>query len=144
MKKIIAGLVLSLSVLSASQVFAAEQTDSLTDGLVDNGTFASRSVFLQAESLRVQRQILDNLKVLNEQIAQQNQLLKSDHATRTAYEQRNEAMVDSTMHTVETNLQQMVTAMTTIMVQQASDSDNDTMPKNTSAVNKDIEKEANK
>ena len=71
MKKIIAvGL---FSLIFSTTVFAE---DELTAGIQDNGTAPNRAVFLQAESLRTQREILTNLQVMNEQIAEQNVLLK--------------------------------------------------------------------
>lgn len=71
MKKII--IVGLFSLIFSTTVFAE---DDLTAGIQDNGTATNRAVFLQAESLRTQREILTNLQVMNEQIAEQNVLLK--------------------------------------------------------------------
>ena len=71
MKKII--IVGLFSLIFSTTVFAE---DDLTAGIQDNGTATNRAVFLQAESLIAQREILTNLQVMNEQIAEQNVLLK--------------------------------------------------------------------
>lgn len=116
MKKTIAATILILSSLSAFQTMAAED-DQITSGLVDNGTFQSRSMFIQAESLRVQRQILDNLKVLNEQMAEQNNLLRSERSSTVGLTQHDQQDMTQGLSAV---MQQMMGSIVSMQVQQTA------------------------
>lgn len=119
MKKTIAATILILSSLSAFQTMSAED-DQITSGLVDNGTFQSRSMFIQAESLRVQRQILDNLKVLNEQMAEQNNLLRSERSSTVGLTQHDQQNMTPDVNALSTVMQQMMGSIVSMQVQQAA------------------------
>lgn len=119
MKKTIAATILILSSLSAFQSMAAED-DQITSGMVDNGTFQSRSMFIQAESLRVQRQILDNLKILNEQMVEQNNLLKSQHSSTVGLTQDEQQSMKKGVNSLLAVMQQTMGSIVSMQVQQAS------------------------
>jgi len=119
MKKTIVATILILSSFSAFQTMAAED-DQITSGLVDNGTFQSRSMFIQAESLRVQRQILDNLKILNEQMAEQNNLLKSQHSSTVGLTQNDQESMTQGFNTLSAEMQQIMGSIVPMQVQQTA------------------------
>lgn len=119
MKKTIAATILILSSLSAFHTMAAED-DQITSGLVDNGTFQARSMFIQAESLRVQRQILDNLKILNEQMAEQNNLLKSQHSSTVGLTQHDQQNMTQGVNALSAVVQQTMGSIVSMQVQQAA------------------------
>lgn len=94
MKKLIRNTLLILCVMPSIALATGDTSGEVdyTSGIQNTFQASQRSVYIQAEMLRTQLDILTNLVVLNEQIAAQNKILRDLQATKVLSEKEANAL----------------------------------------------------